>query len=143
MILFYYFNYSKREKTSMSLRVAFLIDKIECYTEKQKKCIDSRLKKKTLRSFKKYSKERKERYEEYTEYIKCNNFYMVMFLEFLKNNNNLFSNYKDEYIKNIREKGYWVIEKYEGCERENDYLDMCDIIKNDINIATMLYKYQK
>ena len=127
----------------MPLRVEFIIDKIENHVGKQRIFIESRMRKKTLRSYRDYSKERKERFEAYTEYVKCINFYMVMFLEFLKNNNTLFTNYKDEYIEKIREKGYRVIEMYEGCERENDYLDMCDIIKNDINIATMLYKYQK
>ena len=127
----------------MSLRVAFIIDKIECHTEKQKKFIDSRLRKKTLRSFKKYSKERKEIFETYTEYVKNLNFYMVMFLEFLKNNNNLFTIHKDEYIKKIREIAENVIEWYEKYTREKEYLDICDIIKNDVNTATLLYKYKK
>ena len=125
------------------MRIAYMIDNIQSHTVKQKEFIDSRLRKKTLRSFQKYSKERKERFEAYTEYVKDNNFYMVMFLEFLKNNNNLFTKYKDEYIKNIREKGYRVIELYEGCEREKEYLEMCDIVKNDLNTATLLYKYKK
>lgn len=127
----------------MSLRVAFIIDKIECHTEKQKKFIDSRLRKKTLRSFKKYSKERKEIFEVYTEHVKTLNFYMVMFLEFLKNNNNLFTIHKDEYIKKIREIAENVIEWYEKYTREKEYLDICDIIKNDVNTATLLYKYKK
>ena len=127
----------------MSLRVAFIIDKIECHTEKQKKFIDSRMRKKRLRSFKKYSKERKEIFETYTEYVKNLNFYMVMFLEFLKNNNNLFTIHKDEYIKKIREIAENVIEWYEKYTREKEYLDICDIIKNDVNTATLLYKYKK
>lgn len=127
----------------MSLRVAFIIDKIDNHVGKQRMFIESRMRKKTLRSYRDYSKERKERFEVYTEYVKCNNFYMVMFLEFLKNNNTLFTNYKDEYIEKIREKAQKVIEVYENCEREKDYLDMCNIIKNDVNTATLLYKYKK
>jgi hypothetical protein len=77
---------------------------------------------------------------------------MVMFLEFLKTNDMIFSNYKDQYIKELTEKGYEVIELYEKCEREKDYLEMCDIkdylemcdiIKNDMNTAKLIYKYQK
>lgn len=127
----------------MSLRVAFIIDKIDNHVGKQRIFIESRMRKKTLRSYRDYSEERKKRFEAYTEYVKDNNFYMVMFLEFLKNNNNLFTNYKDEYIKKIREKAQKVIELYENCEREKDYLDMCNIIKNDVNTATLLYKYKK
>ena len=127
----------------MSLRVAFIIDKIKCHIGKQKVFIESRMRIKTLRSYRDYTKERKERFEAYTEYVKCNNFYMVMFLEFLKNNNNLFTDYKDEYIKKIREKAQTVIELYENCEREKDYLDMCNIIKNDVDTASLLYKYKK
>ena len=127
----------------MSPRIAFLIDKIECHTEKQKNFIERRLRKKTLRSFNDYSKERKARFEVYTDYVKCNNFYMVMFLEFLKTNDMMFSNYKDQYIKEMNEKGCQVIELYEGCEREKEYLEMCNIIKNDINTANLIYKYQK
>ena len=127
----------------MPHRIAFVIDRLEAHIGKQRNFIESRLRKKTLRSFDDYSEERKARFEVYTDYVKCNNFYMVMFIDFLKNNNNLFTNYKDEYIKNIREKAQKVIELYENCEREKDYLDMCNIIKNDVNTATLLYKYKK
>ena len=68
---------------------------------------------------------------------------MVMFLGFLKTNDMMFSNYKDQYIKELTEKGYEVIELYEKCEREKDYLEMCNIIKNDMNTAKLIYKYQK
>ena len=121
----------------------YMIDNIEIHTGKQRNFIESRLRKKTLRSFYNYSDERKERFDVYTDYVKCNNFYMVMFLEFLKTNDMMFSKYKDQYIKELNEKGCQVIEKYEGCEREKDYLEMCNIIKNDINIANLIYKYQK
>ena len=127
----------------MSPRIAFMIDHLEGHIGKQKNFIESRLRKKTLRSFQKYSKERKEIFETYTEYVKNLNFYMVMFLEFLKNNNNLFTIHKDEYIKKIREIAENVIEWYEKYTREKEYLDICDIIKNDVNTATLLYKYKK
>ena len=127
----------------MPNRVGFIIDKIESHTGKQMKFIESRLRKKTLRSFVEYSEERKARFEAYTNYVKCNNFYMVMFLEFLKTNDMMFSNCKDQYIKELNEKGCQVIELYEGCERENDYLEMCNIIKNDMNTANLIYKYKK
>lgn len=124
-------------------RIAFMIHHLESHIGKQKKFIESRLRKKTLRSFNDYSEERKARFELYTHYVKCNNFYMVMFLGFLKTNDMMFSNYKDQYIKELTEKGYEVIELYEKCEREKDYLEMCDIIKNDMNTAKLIYKYQK
>ena len=127
----------------MSPRIAFMIDHLEVHIGKQKNFIESRLRKKTLRSFNYYSEERKARFEVYTDYVKCNNFYMVMFLGFLKTNDKMFSNYKDHYIKQLTEKGYGVIELYERCEREKDYLEMCDIIKNDLNTAKLIYKYQK
>ena len=127
----------------MSPRIAFMIGHLEGHIGKQKNFIESRLRKKTLRSFDDYSEERKARFEVYTDYVKCNNFYMVMFLEFLKTNDMIFSNYKDQYIKELTEKGYEVIELYEKCEREKDYLEMCDIIKNDMNTAKLIYKYQK
>ena len=127
----------------MSPRIAFMIDHLEGHIGKQKNFIESRLRKKTLRSFHDYSEERKARFEVYTDYVKCNNFYMVMFLGFLKTNDMMFSNYKDQYIKELTEKSYEVIELYEKCERENDYLEMCDIIKNDIKTAKLIYKYQK
>ena len=127
----------------MSPRIAFMIQQLEGHIGKQKNFIESRLRKKTLRSFHDYSEERKSRFEVYTDYVKCNNFYMVMFLEFLKTNDMMFSNYKDQYIKELTEKGYEVIELYEKCEREKDYLEMCNIIKNDINTANLIYKYQK
>lgn len=127
----------------MCPRIAFMIDHLEGHIGKQKNFIESRLRKKTLRSFNDYSKERKARFEVYTDYVKCNNFYMVMFLEFLKTNDMMFSNYKDQYIKEMNEKGCQVIELYEGCEREKEYLEMCNIIKNDINTANLIYKYQK
>jgi AAA15 family ATPase/GTPase len=120
-----------------------MIDHLECHIDKQKYFIESRLRKKTLRSFDKYSEERKARFEVYTNYVKCNNYYMIMFLEFLKTNDMMFSNYKDQYIKELTKKGCEVIELYEGCERERDYLEMCNIIKNDINTANLIYKYQK
>ena len=124
-------------------RIAFMIHHLESHIGKQKNFIESRLRKKTLRSFNDYSKERKARYDIYTNYVKCNNFYMVMFVEFLKTNDMMFSKYKDQYIKEITEKSYEVIELYEGCEREKDYLEMCNIIKNDINTANLIYKYKK
>lgn len=127
----------------MSQRIAFMIQHLEGHIGKQRNFIESRLRKKTLRSFDDYSEERKARFEVYTDYVKCNNFYMVMFLEFLKTNDMMFSNYKDQYIKELTEKGYEVIEIYENCEREKDYLEMCDIIKNDMNTAKLIYKYQK
>ena len=127
----------------MSPRIAFMIDHLEGHIGKQKNFIENRLRKKTLRSFNYYSEERKARFEVYTDYVKCNNFYMVMFLGFLKTNDMMFSNYKDQYIKELTEKGYEVIELYEKCEREKDYLEMCDIIKNDMNTAKLIYKYQK
>ena len=127
----------------MSLRIAFMIQHLEVHIGKQKNFIESRLRKKTLRSFGDYSEERKSRFEVYTDYVKCNNFYMVMFLGFLKTNDMMFSNYKDHYIKQLTEKGYGVIELYERCEREKDYLEMCNIIKNDMNTAKLIYKYQK
>ena len=127
----------------MYTRIAFMIDHLESHIGKQKKFIESRLRKKTLRSFNDYSEERKARFDLYTDYVKCNNFYMVMFLGFLKTNNMMFSNYKDQYIKELTEKGYEVIELYEKCEREKEYLEMCDIIKNDIKTANQIYKYQK
>ena len=127
----------------MSPRIAFMIDHLEGHIGKQKNFIESRLRKKTLRSFNDYSEERKARFEVYTNYVKCNNFYMVMFLGFLKSNDMMFSNYKDQYIKELTEKGYELIELYEKCERENEYLEMCDIIKNDMNTAKLIYKYQK
>ena len=127
----------------MSPRIAFMIQHLEVHIGKQKNFIESRLRKKTLRSFGDYSEERKSRFEVYTDYVKCNNFYMVMFVEFLKTNDMMFSNYKDHYIKQLTEKGYGVIELYEMCEREKDYLEMCNIIKNDMNTAKLIYKYQK
>ena len=127
----------------MSHRIAFVIDRLEAHIGKQRKFIESRLRKKTLRSFDDYSEERKARFQVYTDYVKCNNFYMVMFLGFLKTNDMMFSNYKDHYIKQLTEKGYGVIELYERCEREKDYLEMCNIIKNDMNTAKLIYKYQK
>ncbi|HUS49433.1 MAG TPA: hypothetical protein VMZ91_04675 [Candidatus Paceibacterota bacterium] len=127
----------------MSPRIAFMIQHLEVHIGKQKNFIESRLRKKTLRSFGDYSEERKSRFEVYTDYVKCNNFYMVMFLGFLKTNDMMFSNYKDHYIKQLTEKGYGVIELYERCEREKDYLEMCNIIKNDMNTAKLIYKYQK
>lgn len=127
----------------MSPRIAFMIQHLEGHIGKQKNFIESRLRKKTLRSFGDYSEERKSRFEVYTDYVKCNNFYMVMFLGFLKTNDMMFSNYKDHYIKQLTEKGYGVIELYERCEREKDYLEMCNIIKNDMNTAKLIYKYQK
>ncbi len=127
----------------MSLRVAFIIDKLQNHTRKQNVFIESRMRKKTLRSYRDYSKERKEIFEVYTEHVKTLNFYMVMFLEFLKNNNNLFTIHKDEYIKRIRETALNVIELYEKYMREKDYLDICDIIKNDVDTANSLYKYRK
>ena len=127
----------------MSPRIAFMIQHLEVHIGKQKNFIESRLRKKTLRSFHDYSEERKSRFEVYTDYVKCNNFYMVMFLEFLKTNDMMFSNYKDHYIKQLTEKGYGVIELYERCEWEKDYLEMCNIIKNDMNTAKLIYKYQK
>ena len=127
----------------MSPRIAFMIDHLEGHIGKQKNFIENRLRKKTLRSFNYYSEERKARFEVYTDYVICNNFYMVMFLGFLKTNDMMFSNYKDQYIKELTEKGYEVIELYEKCEREKDYLEMCDIIKNDLNTAKLIYKYQK
>jgi hypothetical protein len=127
----------------MSPRIAFMIQHLEGHIGKQKIFIESRLRKKTLRSFHDYSEERKSRFEVYTDYVKCNNFYMVMFLGFLKTNDKMFSNYKDHYIKQLTEKGYGVIELYERCEREKDYLEMCNIIKNDMNTAKLIYKYQK
>lgn len=133
----------KRETVSMSPRNSFMIAHLEGHIGKQKNFIESRLRKKTLRTFDDYSEERKARFEVYTDYVKCNNFYMVMFLEFLKTNDMMFSNYKDQYIKELTEKSYEVIELYEKCERENDYLEMCDIIKNDIKTAKQIYKYQK
>jgi len=120
-----------------------MIDHLESLIGKQKNFIESRLRKKTLRSFNDYSKERKARFEIYTDYVKCNNFYMVIFLEFLKTNDTMFNNYKDQYIKELTEKGYEVIEVYEKCDREKDYLEMCNIIKNDMNTAKLIYKYQK
>lgn len=125
------------------MRVAFIIDKIENHTGKQKLFIESRMRIKTLRSYRDYSKERKEIFETYTEHVKNLNFYMVMFLEFLKNNNNLFTIHKEEYIKKIRETAQNVIELYEKYMREKDYLDICDIIKNDVDTANSLYKYRK
>lgn len=127
----------------MSPRIAFMIQHLEGHIGKQKNFIESRLRKKTLRSFGDYSEERRSRFEVYTDYVKCNNFYMVMFLGFLKTNDMMFSNYKDHYIKQLTEKGYGVIELYERCEREKDYLEMCNIIKNDMNTAKLIYKYQK
>jgi hypothetical protein len=127
----------------MSPRIAFMIQHLEVHIGKQKNFIESRLRKKTLRSFGDYSEERKSRFEVYTDYVKCNNFYMVMFLGFLKTNDIMFSNYKDHYIKQLTEKGYGVIELYERCEREKDYLEMCNIIKNDMNTAKLIYKYQQ
>ena len=127
----------------MSPRVEFMIYHLEGHIGKQRNFIESRLRKKTLRSFDDYSEERKARFEVYTDYVKCNNFYMIMFLEFLKTNDMMFSNYKDQYIKELNEKGCQVIELYEGCEREKEYLEMCSIIKNDINTANLIYKYQK
>lgn len=127
----------------MSPRIAFMIQHLEGHIGKQKNFIESRLRKKTLRSFGDYSEERKSRFEVYTDYVKCNNFYMVMFLGFLKTNDMMFSNYKDHYIKQLTEKGYGVIEVYEKCDREKDYLEMCNIIKNDMNTAKLIYKYQK
>ena len=127
----------------MSPRIAFMIQHLEGHIDKQRKFIESRLRKKTLRSFNYYSEERKARFEVYTDYVKCNNFYMVMFLGFLKTNDMMFSNYKDQYIKELTEKGYGVIEVYEKCDREKDYLEMCNIIKNDMNTAKLIYKYQK
>ena len=127
----------------MFRRIALIIDHLEGHIGKQRNFIESRLRKKTLRSFDDYNEERKARFEVYTDYVKCNNFYMVMFLEFLKTNDMIFSNYKDQYIKELTEKGYEVIELYEKCEREKDYLEMCDIIKNDMNTAKLIYKYQK
>lgn len=127
----------------MPPRVAFMIDRLESHIGKQKNFIESRLRKKTLRSYDDYSEERKARFDAYTNYVKCNNFYMVMFLEFLKTNDMMFSNYKEEYIKELTEKSYEVLELYEKCERENVYLEMCNIIKNDINTANLIYKYQK
>ena len=127
----------------MSPRIAFMIDHLEGHIGKQRNFIESRLRKKTLRSFDDYSEERKARFEVYTDYVKCNNFYMVMFLEFLKTNDMMFSNYKDQYIKELTEKSYEVLELYEGCVRENEYLEMCDIIINDINTAKLICKYKK
>lgn len=127
----------------MSPRIAFMIDHLEGHIGKQKNFIESRLRKKTLRSFNDYSEERKARFEVYTDYVKCKNFYMVMFLGFLKTNDMMFSNYKDQYIKELTEKAYEVIELYEKCEREKEYVEMCDIIKNDMNTANLIYKYQK
>lgn len=127
----------------MSPRIAFMIQHLEGHIVKQRNFIESRLRKKTLRSFHDYSEERKIRFEVYTDYVKCNNFYMVMFLEFLKTNDMMFSNYKDQYIKELTEKGYEVIEVYEKCDREKEYLEMCNIIKNDMNTAKLIYKYQK
>jgi NAD-specific glutamate dehydrogenase len=127
----------------MSLRLAFMITHIEKHIQKQRNFIETRLRKKSLRSFQDYDQERKARFEAYTNYVKCNNFYMIMFLEFLKTNDMMFSNYKDQYIKELTEKSYEVIELYEKCEREKDYLEMCNIIKNDMNTAKLIYKYQK
>ena len=89
----------------MSPRIAFMIYHLGGHIGKQKNFIEIRLRKKTLRSFDDYSEERKARYHIYTDYVKYSNFYMVMFLEFLKTNDLMFANYKDEYIKIITEKG--------------------------------------
>ena len=120
-----------------------MIDTFEEHIGKQMKFIESRQRKKTLRSFDKYSDERRARFEVYTNYVDCNRFYMAMFLDFLKTNNMMFSNYKDQYIKELTEKSYEVLELYEGCVRENEYLEMCDIIKIDINTAKLICKYKK
>jgi hypothetical protein len=120
-----------------------MIDKIQNHTRKQELFIETRMRKKTLRSYDEYSKERKERYDAYTDYVKYNNLYMVMFLKYLRNNDMTFNNLKDYYIKIIIEKSHEVLELYEGCKREKDYLDMCDIIKNDVNTVKLIYKYQK
>ncbi len=127
----------------MADRIAFMIETFEDHIGKQMKFIESRLRKKTLRSFDKYSDERRARFEAYTNYVECNSFYMAMFLDFLKTNNMMFSNYKDQYIKELTEKSYEVLELYEGCVRENEYLEMCDIIINDMNTAKLICKYKK
>lgn len=127
----------------MTNRVMYMISMFESHIDKQNKFIESRQRKKTLRSFNDYSKERKSRFEAYTNFVECNKFYMIMFLEFLKTNDMRFSYYKDQYIKELTEKSYKVIELYEKCERENDYLEMCDIIKNDIKTASLICIYQK
>ena len=46
-------------------------------------------------------------------------------------------------ILTLSEKSYEVLELYEGCMRENEYLEMCDIIINDINTANLICKYKK
>lgn len=127
----------------MSKRILFMTTHIEKHVEKQKDFLERRSRKRSLRSFNYFTEERKERFDAYNDYVKYNNFYMVMFLEFLQFNSQTFTFYKDEYIKKLTDLSYIVLELFEKCERESEYLDMCSIIKNDLNTAKLIHKYQK
>lgn len=127
----------------MTISINFMKKCVEGHAEKQKKFIESRTRKKTLRAYKDYSEERKQRFDAYTDFVKCNHFYMIMFLEYLKDNVMIFTNHRDEYNERLKEKGHNVLELYENCECEQHYIEMCDIIKNDINTANLICKYNK
>ena len=127
----------------MAISINFIIKCVEGHIEKQKKFIESRSRKKTLRLYCNYSEERKKRFDAYTDFVECNHFYMLMFLEYLKDNIMMFTNYKDEYNERLKEKGHIVLELYEKCECEQHYIEMCDIIKNDITTAKLICKYNK
>lgn len=127
----------------MAISINFMIKCVEGHIGKQKDFIEARARKKTLRTYSDYSEERKQRFDAYTDFVKCNHFYMLMFLEYLKNNDMMFTNYRDEYNERLIEKGHNILELYEKCDCEQVYIEMCDIIKNDINTAKLICKYNK
>ena len=105
--------------------------------------IDNRSRIRTLRSFDKNSQDRKVRFDVFTDFVKYNNYYLTMFLDFLETDSSIFADCKDEALEELTKKSYDVIEKYSGCDREQDYIDMCNQISRSLSTAKNIHKYVK
>ena len=131
------------ETTMNPSRGEAMICFLKAHTKKQMEFIERRSRATTLRSYDKYSQERKNRFLAFTQYVKINNLFLIMFLQYLEKESEAFINFKDQLLQDMKSQGHNVIEEYEHCEKEGDYLEMCSQISNGLKTAELIWKYER
>ena len=120
-----------------------MISFLKVHTKKQMEFIERRSRATTLRSYDKYTEKRKNRFLAFTQYVKINNLFLIMFLQYLEKESEAFINFKDQLLQDMKSQGHNVIEEYEHCEKEGDYLEMCSQISNGLKTAELIWKYER
>ncbi len=134
---------TRNERIMNQVRGKAMVSFLKAHTKKQMEFIERRSRASTLRSYDNYSEERKKRFCAFTQYVKINNLFLIMFLQHLEKDSEAFIKFKDQLLQEMKSQGHNVIEEYERCEKEGDYLDMCSQISTGLKTAELICKYER